>query len=230
MSADLSAVVVAAGRSRRFNQSLQREQNVSKQLITWDGLPLFVHTLRALSVLPVSEWALVIANDEESLICDQLRKLSLDLNIKIAFGGERRQDSVRNGLAALAPSKRVFVHDAARPFMSADMLGRLNEASLSNEAVIPAMSVIETLKEIDGAGRVVKTHDRNRFVRIQTPQFFDYSLLMRAHQEFATSSQEFTDDAMMVEAMGVEVQTVLGDAQNIKVTTVDDLKLKGIHV
>jgi 2-C-methyl-D-erythritol 4-phosphate cytidylyltransferase len=230
MKLELSAVVVAAGKSRRFNQSLKSDRAVSKQLLQWDGAPLFVHTLKALSILPISEWALVIMNEEEAEICDQLRNFLPHLKVKIVFGGERRQDSVRNGLNALSVCERVFVHDAARPFLSTEFLTQLNDASKLSPAVIPAIKVVETLKEVDEKGRVVRTHDRNRFVRIQTPQFFEYGLLKRVHNELASSADEFTDDAMMVERSGVAVQTIAGDAQNIKVTTVDDLRSRGIYV
>lgn len=230
MKTDLSAVVVAAGRSRRFNQNLNSDQAVSKQLIEWDGAPLFIHTLRALSFLPVSQWAVVIMNEEESEVCNQLRKFVPALNIKVAFGGARRQDSVRHGLEALEPCKRVFVHDAARPFVGSEMLQRLEKASQEFQAVIPVIPIVETIKEVDSNGRVVKTHDRNRFVRVQTPQFFNYSVLKRVHEDFAKSESEFTDDAMMAERVGIEVHTVMGDAQNIKVTTPDDLRMRGIRV
>lgn len=227
---NLSAVVVAAGRSRRFNQSRNSDSSVSKQLLEWNDQPLFIHTLKALSVLSISELALVILNDEEFAVCEQVRKHLPGLSVRIAFGGERRQDSVRNGLMALRECGRVFIHDAARPFVTSGLLKRLNEASLKSTAVIPAMPVVETLKEIDASGRVIKTHDRNRFVRIQTPQFFNYKILRSVHEKLANASIEFTDDAMMMEHEGHAVQTVVGDAENIKVTTVSDLLLRGIHV
>jgi 2-C-methyl-D-erythritol 4-phosphate cytidylyltransferase len=228
MTFDLSAVVVAAGRSSRFQKSLNSDQ--SKQFIEWSGRPLFVHTLEALSFLSFSEIALVIRPEEEAAVHKALERHTSKAALKIVFGGERRQDSVRNGLESLTPTRRVFIHDGARPFLSARLLHELNEKSKSTEALIPVLPVFETLKEVDPQGVVVKTMDRNRFVRVQTPQAFKFNLILEAHQKLKTLPMEFTDDAAMLEHLGISVHTCAGDPENIKVTIADDLRLKNIHV
>ncbi|MBN8553893.1 MAG: 2-C-methyl-D-erythritol 4-phosphate cytidylyltransferase [Deltaproteobacteria bacterium] len=231
MSVKLSAVVVAAGRSQRFNQAREGDSSrLSKQLASWDGKPLFVHTLEALSVLPIIEWSLVIHPDEEDVIRENLNKFFSDLKIKIVNGGKRRQDSVRNGLEALEACDMVLIHDAARPFLSSDFLKNIFEKAKSVDALIPTMPIVETLKEIDSTGKVLRTQDRNRFVRVQTPQFFKFDLIMAAHEKLKNSSEDFTDDAAVMEACGYVVQTASGILENIKVTLPEDLRSRGIHV
>jgi 2-C-methyl-D-erythritol 4-phosphate cytidylyltransferase len=227
MNSKLSAVVVAAGGSSRFQKSCHTES--SKQLIEWDGKPLFIHTLQALSQLPLSEIALVIRPEEEEVIHKYLRSFSSSASISVCFGGKRRQDSVRNGLEALRPSDRVLVHDGARPFLSEEFLKRLVAQSMDFDGLIPVLPVFETLKEVENTGRVVKTYDRSKFVRVQTPQIFKYSVILEAHQELRDCELEFTDDAAIFEHLGLTVQTCEGDPSNIKVTVIEDLRLKNIH-
>ncbi len=230
---DLSAVVVSAGRSNRFKKSLEKSPaplgvSRSKQFIEWNHKPLIVHTIEALKILRPAQIALVIHPDEKVLFDALIEKHFSEDQITLCYGGERRQDSVRNGLNVLAESERVFVHDGARPFLDSQFLLALNEKSKMSPALIPALPLVETLKEIDENGVVVKTHNRNRFVRIQTPQFFNFSLLKQVHQKLADSTLEFTDDAAMFEHLGLKVQTFEGSVQNIKVTVVEDINRVGI--
>ena len=219
---DLSAVVVAAGSSSRFNRSDRSSQ--SKQLVQWEAKPLFVHTLEALSILPIEETVLVIRPEDEEIFHRYLENFRNQDRLKLAFGGRRRQDSVYNGLKALQGCNRVLIHDSARPFLSVEMLNRLNDTSKKEDAVIPALKVIDTLKEIDAKHNVVKTHDRNKFVRIQTPQFFNYHALLKVNKDLADKEIEFTDDAAMMEHAGYKVKVVDGTEENIKVTVPEDLK------
>lgn len=230
MSDVLSAVIVAAGRSRRFNQSHDLRQHYSKILIEWKGAPLFVHSISALLVLPISKWVIVVSSDDRRKICLALKEHFPQIDFRIVEGGGRRQDSVRNGIESLESSDRVLIHDAARPFVSAKMLERLDEASALHSAVIPVLPVVETLKEVDSQGVVVRTHPRERFVRVQTPQFFHFQLIADTHRQLKDDPREFTDDAMMIEEIGEKVFTVAGDIENSKVTTVEDLNVRGIYV
>ncbi|MDB5038428.1 MAG: 2-C-methyl-D-erythritol 4-phosphate cytidylyltransferase [Bacteriovoracaceae bacterium] len=222
MVLDLSAVVVAAGRGLRFQKTSNSAQ--SKQLLEWGGKPLFVHTLEALSELSLSEIILVIRAEEEAQIHRHLEAYSLNQPIKISFGGERRQDSVRLGLEKISSCNRVLIHDGARPNLSASFLRRLDEASKNHDCLIPVLPVVETLKEINAAGEVVRTHDRSKFVRVQTPQFFKFSKIKDAHEKLKDSKIEFTDDAAMFEHLGFKVQTCEGSLENIKVTVFEDIK------
>jgi len=235
MSSHLSAVVVAAGRSERFLRELStggstQRRAPSKLFVEWHGHPLIRHSLEALSALPLEQIALVIRAGDEVVFEEALSGFKHRERIIFVEGGTRRQDSVRNGLLALTKQERVLIHDGARPFLDPNFLNRLYEMSLRMDAVIPGLKVVETLKEVDEAGRVRATVDRSRFVRVQTPQFFDFKKLLAAHEKFSTSDKEFTDDAALMEFCGHDVVVLEGRDENIKVTVPEDLRRVGIHV
>lgn len=232
MSDILSAVVVAAGRSERFNRgNVSGAANAhSKLMVSWEGRPLLWHTLTALFYLPLSQMALVGRPEDFEIFEDVLRDFPQRHQIHFAKGGPRRQDSVRNGLLSLARCDRVLVHDGARPFVNPEFLKRLNESSLLVDGLIPATPIVETLKEIDSTGHVVRTVDRNAFVRVQTPQFFRFEALRDAHQAVEEIDKEFTDDAALMEYVGSKIRVTSGHPENIKVTVPEDLRLRGIDV
>ena len=131
---------------------------------------------------------------------------------------------MRNGLSALRGTTHVLMHDGARPFISREFLDRMWKSAQSVPALIPVQPITETLKEIAFDGSVVRTVNRSSFVRVQTPQFFNFELLKGVHRELSQSDQEFTDDAAMLESLGHRVETAAGHSQNIKVTFAEDLR------
>lgn len=149
----------------------------------------------------------------------------IELPITIVSGGETRQDSVARALLALSPEVDVvLVHDAARPLVPADVVDRVASAVRAGaQAVIPTLGVVDTIKEVDGEGIVRATLDRSRLQAVQTPQGFDRDVLQRAHA--ASDGGDATDDAGMVERMGVTVQTVPGHEEAFKITRPLDLVL-----
>lgn len=227
MAKTFSAVIVAAGKGERLRAG-SAEHLPPKALIDWQGKPLFLRSLESLVSLTLNQVVVVIHQDYET---DFRRSLSgfNHLDICLVPGGARRQDSVRLGLEALNPCDRVLVHDAARPFVSRDTLSRLHAASLEEKAVIPVLPVVETVKLVEADGYVAQTLDRSKIMRVQTPQVFDYQALLDIHRKHFQNAQEFTDDAALMEAAGYKVKTVLGCSQNIKVTTIDDLKYRSNH-
>ncbi len=140
-------------------------------------------------------------------------------------GGSTRADSVRCGLAAVpAAAEVVVVHDAARPLASPALLAAV-VAAVGRDGVdgaVPGLPVSDTIKVVDGTGRVTRTLDRATLVAVQTPQAFRAPLLRRAHAA-AGPAGDATDDAMLVEALGGTVQVVAGEPENLKVTAPDDL-------
>jgi len=140
----------------------------------------------------------------------------------LASGGARRRDSVANGLAALDPAAGiVLIHDVARPLVSADVIQRVVAAALQNPAVVPVIPVRDTIKRVRG-NRVLETPPREELVAVQTPQAFHRDLLERA---LAGRSEDATDEAGLVEALGESVHTVPGDVRNAKITHPDDLRV-----
>ncbi len=221
MSPSLSAVVVAAGRARRFQESSGIETN--KVLLSIDGAPIIRRTLNALFVLPLKSLALVIRAEEKAAFLEAIQGQAYESRVVFVVGGDRRQDSVRAGLEALPMTDFVLIHDGARPFIDKIFLEKLWSRAQQCEALIPVQTISETLKEINSEGAVVRTWSRDRFVRVQTPQFFKSQVLRTAHEAFRDSAEEFTDDSAMVERMGHRVETTAGIAANIKITTRDDL-------
>lgn len=139
-------------------------------------------------------------------------------------GGLSRQESVFKGLQALSQLSpaHVMIHDAARPFFTAEIVARVRAALKENKAVIPAQVMTETIKRTDGT-LVKETVPREGLVAVQTPQGFDFTTILNAHQNM--QGRELTDDAGVCEAAGIPVRFVAGDADNIKITTKEDMKL-----
>jgi 2-C-methyl-D-erythritol 4-phosphate cytidylyltransferase len=169
----------------------------------------------------VDRIALVVAADAiertEALVRDEgFAKIT-----HIVAGGATRQASVHAGLEAVAGCEWVAVHDGARPFVTPELIEATLGAAHETGAACCAVPAHDTLKEV-ADGHIVRTLDRSRLWLAQTPQAFRYELLLEAHQR---SEGGATDDATLVEALGVEVRVVPGSARNFKVTTADDLAL-----
>ena len=218
---DTGAVIVAAGRSRRMGG----DDKLWAPLVDRNGRgrPLLAFTLAPFQACPaVDRVALVVVADALAQARALAQDEGLDKVCAVVPGGARRQDSVRAGLEALGRCSWVVVHDGARPLVTAALIeGSLAEARETGAACC-ALSAPDTIKEGDEAERVVRTLDRSRLWLAQTPQAFRYDLLMEAHRR---AEGEATDDAALVEALGVKVRLYRGSPRNLKVTTQEDLAL-----
>jgi 2-C-methyl-D-erythritol 4-phosphate cytidylyltransferase len=148
--------------------------------------------------------------------------------LSVVPGGNHRGDSVRAGLAALNRAcEVVLVHDGARPFVERSVIDRVIECARQGEGAVPAVPLSDTLKEVaeDDSTRIVRTRPRARLWRAQTPQGFPRAVLEKAHAQAVRIGHRATDDAALVEAMGVTVRLVPDSTRNIKVTTLEDLAL-----
>ena len=210
----VGAVVVAAGRSRRM-------RGPDKTFMPLAGRPLATYSLEALNRCPRVD-AIVFVVSAEAM--DQGRRLVDQYNwekvIAVCPGGERRQDSVRHGLAALPHLDLTLVHDAARPCLDQSIIQRGVDKAVKYGAAVAAVPVKDTIKTDDGEGVVTGTLDRASLWAVQTPQVFRTALLQRAHREVHV---DVTDDAAMVEALGHEVRLFPASDDNIKVTTPSDV-------
>ncbi len=212
---DAAALVVAAGRGHRFGAELP------KQFLSLAGKPVLRHALEAFAAHPaIGAVQTVIHRDDRDLY--QAAATGLDLRPP-ADGGATRQDSVHLGLAALADlaPKRVLIHDAARPFVSGEIIDRVLAGLESHAGVIPAVPVADTLKRVED-GSVSGTVDRSGLWRAQTPQGFRYADILAAHADLA--GRELTDDAALLEAAGLTVGIVEGAERNFKITSKDDME------
>ena len=210
----LGVVVVAAGRSTRMG-------GADKTFTEVQGVPLIVHTLRRLAASPaVERIVLVVAREAVSDAQAMVRDFSLAKIASVCAGGARRQDSVHAGLVALGRCRWVAVHDGARPCVTGDVLTRALEAVSQWSAAIAAVPVKDTIKVVGAEQVIANTPERATLWAAQTPQVFEYGLLLEAHRN---ARGEFTDDAAMVEAAGHPVRVFWGSYDNLKVTTPEDL-------
>ena len=212
----VGAVVVAAGESRRM-------QGIDKIFHPLNGIPIVWHSILALQSHPsVVDVMLVTSKDNLGRAEDLVVTQGFQENVRVCEGGERRQDSVLQGLNSLKECELVMVHDGARPFLNVELIDRGISTALESGAAIAAVPVKDTIKASDGDGIVTRTIPRDRLWAVQTPQVFRTSLLEDAHRRV---TETVTDDASMVEAIGHRVQLFLGSYYNIKVTTPEDLTI-----
>ena len=142
----------------------------------------------------------------------------------VTAGGKEREDSVLNGLRVVPPGvKMVLVHDAARPFISMEVIKRVLAETAKSGAAIPVVPVKDTLKVVAG-NKVVRTLNRSTLRAVQTPQGFRVEVLKKAFSKLGKKASLMTVDAAVAEAAGFTVKVVEGDAVNFKITTPDDLK------
>jgi 2-C-methyl-D-erythritol 4-phosphate cytidylyltransferase len=211
----VGVIVPAAGAGSRLGPG------EPKALRLLAGEPLLLHAVRRLRACP-SVGPVVVAAPAAAV--SEVAALLAGLDVQVVAGGAERQDSVRAGLGAL-PSDvdLVLVHDAARAFVPVAVVEAVVAALAAGaDAVVPVLPVSDTVKRVDAGGAVVGTVVRADLRLVQTPQGFRREVLERAH---GSASEALTDDAGLVEALGVTVQTVPGAAEAFKVTTPLDLLL-----
>jgi len=219
MSEPLSAVVVAAGRSQRMG--------FDKLLTPLGGRPLLLHTLERLlqTELP-EEIILVIRPGSKAEMDAVIAPLREQGNIQLVDGGAQRQDSVQAGLKAVSDSSEyVMVHDAARPFVTKELVDTVLAAAKLSDAAVCGAPCSDSLKEVGEDGLVLRTADRSTLWTVQTPQIFRTKLLRDAYQAALKNGAIFTDDTAVVEKMGHPVRIVLYNGINLKITTPADWSL-----
>ncbi len=214
MAGKVGAVIAAAGSSSRMG-------GVDKTFAPILGLPLVVHTMDRFELSPlVHQIVLVLSKDSVDLGKQMVQQRGYTKVTSVCAGGRRRQDSVRFGLEQLTACEWVMVHDGARPCLDDAMLQRGLEAAAESGSAVAGVPVKDTIKVVSMDQTVQETPDRSLLWAAQTPQVFRYRTLLDSHY---ACTQDFTDDAAMVESMGYRVKMFLGAYENIKVTTADDL-------
>ena len=219
------AIIVAAGKGSRLAQVT----NTAKQFLLWKNAPLYWHSVLTFARSPYLQGIVLVLpehclDEETAKIALRQHQEALGIPLLTCAGGCERRDSVRHGLETLpAEVSHVLIHDAARPFVSAALLANVCQALLNGaKAVIPGLAVSDTIKEVEN-GCVVKTLERDRLVQVQTPQGFVRDLLYLAHSQNREAA--VTDDASLVEALGIPVMTVAGEETNVIITRPCDLQL-----
>ncbi|MES0881988.1 bifunctional 2-C-methyl-D-erythritol 4-phosphate cytidylyltransferase/2-C-methyl-D-erythritol 2,4-cyclodiphosphate synthase [Roseibium sp. SCP14] len=229
MAKTAAALVVAAGRGTRLAAP---DNNQPKQYRLLAGLPVLTHTLNALAKHPrISRIVTVIHPDDEGLYHEAVAGLPRDRSKKLlteVFGGDTRQKSVVEGLRALSGENcdYVLIHDAARPFVTTDIVDRLLSSLESGaDGALAASQVADTLKKSLGDGKPLTTIDRTGLWAAQTPQAFPFDRILDAHERAASQQRhDFTDDTSLAEWDNMTIRLCEGDPGNFKITTMADLK------
>ena len=216
-----SVVIVSAGRGSRM------KADINKQFLKLQNKEVIAHTIdKFYKNENIGEIIVVVREDEAEFFKINIIEKYGYKNIKIAFGGSERQDSVYNGLKMVDENcKIVLIHDGARPFVNNETIDSAIESAKENKCVIVGVPVKDTIKVIDENNNVCDTPDRSTLWSIQTPQVFDYSLIMKAHEKAREDNYYGTDDSMLMEYFGQKVKVVEGSYNNIKITTPEDLKI-----
>ena len=217
MIRDVGVVIVAAGESTRTGGK------ELKQFRWVAGKPMLLHSLQAFMARPdVVSVVCVIPRD---LVADPppwIFQCDVD-RLLLSVGGRTRTESVRNGLEDLPDDSSIaLVHDAARPLVDDALIERVVARVRAGACAVPALPVIDTIKEADVEGRVERTIDRSRLWRAQTPQGFPRADIERAHREAKAANATATDDAALCERIGIPVEIVPGSERCMKVTEESD--------
>ena len=209
----VAAIIPAAGSGVRLGA------DVPKAFLALGGLSLL--TRSALAMSAVAD-VLIIAAPEDALAEASAQLAQVYAEIHIVAGGEHRQESVANALRMVPEDVSiVLVHDAARPLVPIEVTQNVVAAIRNGaKAVIPVLSLVDTIKRVNNQGIAIETVDRNQLRRVQTPQGFDRATLVLAYQNPEVVA---TDDAGLMDALGIPVLTVAGDERSLKITTMADV-------
>jgi 2-C-methyl-D-erythritol 4-phosphate cytidylyltransferase len=213
-------IIPAGGTGRRMGGE------IPKQYLSLAGVPILVRTLKEFQCSPfIDEIILVVPEgDVDDMQRDLVERYGLSRVSLVVAGGRERQDSVRNALMHVRDEHAmVLVHDGVRPFVTAALIERAVAGAKEFGAVALGIPVRDTVKKADAAGRVVKTVQREGLWLVQTPQAFQREVILAAYERAAADGFYGTDDASLVERIGIPVRMIPGDADNIKVTAPEDL-------
>ena len=211
------AVVLAAGSAQRMG--------FDKMTVMLDGIPVLIRAISAFERSPlINEVVVVTREDRLAEIADLCQQYQLKKVTAVVSGGKTRTESALAGVMAQKhDSALTAIHDGARPFVSQELIARAVERASIQYGAVPVIKSIDTLREIDDEGTLTGILDRDRIVRVQTPQIFLTDLVKGALSDAVRRGMSFTDDAAAVERMGLAIKSVPGDEDNIKLTTPQDL-------
>lgn len=215
------AIVVAAGRGQRMQSALP------KQFMLLNDKPLYTYAINCFLQYISNVQVLLILPENDPFDEDELLQYFDKKNqIKILTGGSTRFESVKKGLDALPNDGVVFIHDAVRPFITKSLLDELLNTAIEKGNAIPCIDVNDSMRKINDNGN--HAVDRTQYKSIQTPQVFQLDLIKKAFQQASNTS--FTDDASVLENLGVSIHLIQGNAENIKITRPIDLQIASVYL
>jgi len=215
------AIIPAAGIGARMHADR------AKQMLELAGLPLLVHTLRRFEQCEdINQVILVLQPNLTSEVLTLIKRAGLTKITRIVAGGAERQDSVYRGLQVVRAETAgiIVVHDAVRPFIRPEEISAVIKRAENKGAALMALAATDTIKQVRSA-RVQRTLERRRIYHAQTPQAFQYSILLEAYERAYAEGFMATDDSQLVERTGHKVSVVEGSQINIKITRPFDLRL-----
>lgn len=224
----VSVILPAAGLGTRMGRpSPERAGTSRKQFMLLDGSPILLHTIRKfVSSALVTDIIVALRPEEMSWVEELLARETFSKPVRLVEGGGSRQQSVENALAVVPPDTGlVAVHDAVRPFIEHDVLGKVFEEAAATGAAIVGIVPVDTVKQVH-RNKVRATIPRERLILTQTPQVFAYDLLRKAFDKAREDGFTGTDESSLVERLEqVEVSVVAGSDRNIKITKPSDMDL-----
>ncbi|MEI6752526.1 MAG: 2-C-methyl-D-erythritol 4-phosphate cytidylyltransferase [Paludibacter sp.] len=210
------AIIVAGGKGERMNV------DIPKQFLEIHGKPILMYTLEVFYRFDATMKLILVLPEVQIDFWKELCvKYNFNIIHQIVSGGQTRFHSVKNGLEAVNVPSLVAVHDGVRPLVSIETIERCFEGAEKFNAAIPVIDLVDSIRKLTETGS--QSLDRNVYKLVQTPQIFDAELLKKAYEQ--DFSPLFTDDASVVEALGIKIQLVEGNRENIKITTEFDLKI-----
>lgn len=216
---DVGVVIVAGG------QSTRTAGEELKQFRWIAGKPMLLHSLQAF--MARADVVSVVCVIPKNYVADPppwIFQCDVD-RLLLSIGGRTRTESVRNGLEDLPDEASIaLIHDAARPFVEDALVERIVARARIGDVAVPGLPVVDTIKEADEHGHVVRTLERAKLWRVQTPQGFPREIIERAHREARAARVTATDDAALCERLGVPVTIVHGSERALKVTDEDDFQ------
>ncbi len=227
----VAVILPAAGLGTRMGRNAAEKTGTSrKQFMLLEGSPILIHTVRKFAASDrVSEIVVAVRREDLPWVSEMLTREFPGRRVRVVEGGDSRQQSVENALAAVSPgTDLVAVHDAVRPFIDLETIHKVFDEAAEVGAAIVGVPAVDTIKQVSRGThhvRIRATLPREKLVMAQTPQVFRYELLSRA---FASARQDgfvATDESSLVERMDVEVSVVPGSDRNIKITKPSDVEL-----
>jgi len=207
------AIILAAGMSRRYNKDKpkQFDDSFNKKMLIEYSIETFINHSEIDSVI------LVVPELYFKKIKNKIK------NCLVIKGGKTRQESSFLGLMACPKNtNNVLIHDAARPFVSAQIIGKCIKNLNNNIAVSPALPCTDTIIEAKNNSNISKTLDRNILYQLQTPQAFNYKILLDCHKKL---NEQVTDDISIIKKQGYDCKIIIGDIKNMKITYKEDFKI-----
>lgn len=214
-----SAVIVAAGSAQRMG--------ADKVMLELGCMPVLARTLLAFQNCDAIDEIIVVTRMEKvEEVASLCKKYGVTKAGKVIRGGKTRMESALAGVSEVrSNAKLIAIHDGARPFVTDEVIRRTVDAAAAYMSAVPVIRSTDTLKAIDEDGLITGSVDRERTVRVQTPQVFNADLIKGALTKAVSDGLTLTDDCSAIEIMGIKTHTVDGDEDNIKLTTPRDIQL-----